>query len=54
MERDVDDFERLLRAFGHWVHRDHDYRPTCLGCVEGATFLTLPGYRGNVDEPLVR
>ena len=49
-----DSFERLLRAFAHWVHRNHDYTPTCLACVEGAAFLTLPGYQGNRDDPLVR
>lgn len=45
--------EKLLRAFYHYVHRNHRFDPRgCEGCLEGAGFLTMPGYQGT-DEPVV-
>lgn len=46
------EFQRLLRAFTHWVHRDHDHMPECAGCVEAAVFLTIRGYEGDTEHPL--
>ena len=43
---------KMHRAFKHWVERNHDYSPACEGCLEGAAFLTIPGYRG-APQPLV-
>ena len=53
MPTDAETLARLHRAFAHWVYRNHDYRPTCLGCVEAAAFLAIPGYKGNLDDPLI-
>jgi hypothetical protein len=44
--------QKLERAFHHWVYRNHPYMPMCDGCVEAASFLTMPGYAGS-DKPLV-
>jgi hypothetical protein len=44
---------RLLRALKHSIERNHDFAPiTCWGCREVAAFLTIPGYQGDVDDPV--
>lgn len=46
--------EKLLRAFRHYVYRNHPFEPSrCEGCLEGAGFLTTPGYQGT-DEPVLQ
>lgn len=45
--------QRLMRAFRHYVHRNHEFQPaTCDGCMEAACFLTVKGYEGDVEHPL--
>lgn len=47
-------FDRLHRALRHLMHKNHELRPEgCAGCLEIAAFLTIPGYRGDEDDPLL-
>lgn len=46
--------QRLERALHHLAHRDHELQPSrCASCLEVAGFLTIPGYDGDIDYPLV-
>lgn len=45
--------QRLMRAFHHYVYRNHDLDPAgCAGCREAAGFLTIPGYEGDIEYPV--
>ncbi len=43
---------RLMRAFEHYIWRDHELDAVrCHGCREACGFLTVPGYEGDTDYP---
>lgn len=45
-------FRRCKRALGHLMHKDHEMRLDCAGCLEVAGFLAVPGYAGNEEYPV--
>lgn len=37
----------MLRAFHHYVYKDHEFLMSCDGCLEAAGFLCVLGYEGS-------
>jgi hypothetical protein len=45
--------QAILLAWKHWIGKDHEYRTDCYGCLDGAAWLAVPGYKGELAHPMV-
>lgn len=45
---------RLKVALAHLMYKNHELRLTCAGCLDVCAWLTVEGYDGHLQAPLLR
>ena len=45
---------RLKVALAHAVGKNHAWSMTCWGCLDALAWISVPGYDGRLQAPLLR